>query len=117
MDFTFVESKKDHGRDCFVYTGHSDLDLLSIESLRGRADRDWFGLPMAGPDQDTFTPHTTHMLVMVEGRPVAGAELVACSPLGLPLTEWPALQGVLRHSGRLPATPSTATWSSTTRAS
>ncbi|MEV6568683.1 hypothetical protein [Streptomyces kronopolitis] len=101
MDFTFVESKRDHGRDCFVYTGHGDLDLLSVGSLRGRVGQDRFGLPAVGPDRDTFTPHTTHMLVMVEGEVVASAELVAYSPLGLPLTEWPALQGVLRHSGRL----------------
>ncbi|KAB1989003.1 MULTISPECIES: hypothetical protein [Streptomyces] len=101
MDFAFVESEKDHGRDCFVYTGHSDLDLMGVENLRGLEDHDRFGLPRAGQEQDAFAPHTTHMLVMVEGELVAGAELVAYSPLGLPLSEWPALRGVLRHSGRL----------------
>ncbi|KOY54367.1 hypothetical protein [Streptomyces sp. XY332] len=102
MDLTFVESKKDPGRDCFVYTAHSDFDLLGIDGLRGRSDRDLLGFPAAAPaGDDTFAPHTTHMLVMVEGALVAGAELVAYSPLGLPLTEWPELAGVLRHNGRL----------------
>lgn len=45
MDLTFIESKKDPGRDCFVYTAHSDFDLLGIDSLRGRSDRDLFGFP------------------------------------------------------------------------
>lgn len=101
MNLTFVESKKDPGRDCFVYTAHSDFDRQGIDSLRGRCDRDLLGFPAAEPADDSFAPHTTHMLVMVEGSLVAGAELVAYSPLGLPLTEWPRLAGVLRSSGRL----------------
>ncbi|MFD3760444.1 hypothetical protein [Streptomyces sp. NPDC058622] len=101
MDLTFVESKKDPGRDCFVYTAHDDFDLLSIGRLRGRGNRDLFGFPATAPAGDPFAPHTTHMLVMVEGDLVAGTELVAYSPLGLPLTEWPQLSGVLRHSRRL----------------
>ncbi|WP_020124638.1 hypothetical protein [Streptomyces canus] len=98
MDFTFIASKRDPGRDCFVYTAQSDLDMLSIESLRGRRPRDRFGLSSAAPAQDALA---AHMLVMVEGELVACAELVAYSPLGLPLTEWPELQSVLRHSRRL----------------
>jgi hypothetical protein len=102
MDFTFNESDKDPGRDCFVYTAHSELDLLAIDTLRGQADEDLFGIPprpTGAPDPYRF--HTTHMLVLVEGELVAGAELVAYSPLGLPLSEWPDLGGVLRRSRRL----------------
>lgn len=101
MDLTFVESKKDPGRDCFVYTAHHDFDLLGITGLRGRVKRDLFGFPAPAPAEGPFAPHTTHMLVMVEGALVAGAELVAYSPLGLPLSAWPRLSGVLRASGRL----------------
>ncbi|MFD4723307.1 hypothetical protein ACFWOY_34120 [Streptomyces sp. NPDC058423] len=102
MDFTFTEARRDPDRDCFVYTAHSDLDRMGIESLRRRADPDALGRPLAGPDEpDPFAPHTTHMLVMVEGELVAGAELVAYSPLGLPLVEWPRLGGLLRRCSRL----------------
>ncbi|MFD4998673.1 hypothetical protein [Streptomyces buecherae] len=95
MDFTFVENERDPGRDC--YTAHSNIDMLSIESLSGRRPRDRFGLSSAAPAQDAFA---ARMLVMVEGELVACAELVAYS-LGLPLTQWPEPQSVLRHSCRL----------------
>lgn len=51
MDFTFVESKKDHGRDCFVCTGHSGLDLMGIESCAGGRT----GLPVGAQESDAFT--------------------------------------------------------------
>ncbi|MGP3689019.1 hypothetical protein ACTVZO_30700 [Streptomyces sp. IBSNAI002] len=102
MDFTFNESDKDPGRDCFVYTAHSELDLLAIDTLREQAGTDLFGIaPATAAAPDPYRFHTTHMLVLVEGELVAGAELVAYSPLGLPLSEWPALDGVLRRSRRL----------------
>ncbi|MFJ8313684.1 MULTISPECIES: hypothetical protein [unclassified Streptomyces] len=102
MDFTLSETKRDPGRDCFVYTAHSDLDWIGIDGLRRRKDHDLTGRPLADPaGADPFEPHTTHMLVMVEGELVAGTELVAYSPLGLPLAEWSRLGGVLRHSRRL----------------
>ncbi|MFF8833766.1 hypothetical protein [Streptomyces sp. NPDC015131] len=102
MDFTFSETKRDPGRDCFVYPAHSELDRIALAGLRRRAGADLLGGSLDGPAAaDPFAPHTTHMLVMVEGELVAATELVAYSPLGLPLTEWPALRGVLRRSRRL----------------
>lgn len=89
MDFTFTESKKDPGRDCFVYTAHSALDWIALEDLRGRMERDLFGhpLPVLTGD-DPFAPHTTHLLILVNGELKAAAELVAHSPRGLPLAQW-----------------------------
>lgn len=102
MDFTFSETKRDPGRDCFVYPAHSELDRIGVESLYRRAGTDLLGRPLSGTaGADPFEPHTTRMLVMVEGELVAGTELVAYSPLGLPLADWPVLRGVLCRSRRL----------------
>ncbi|MEE1927332.1 hypothetical protein V1J52_03900 [Streptomyces sp. TRM 70351] len=106
MEFTFTESKKDPERDCFIYTAHDDLDLLGIAALRRRVPRDLFGRPAPVPDggrggTDPFAPHTTHLAVMVDGEIVAGAELVAYSPLGLPLRSWKAASAVLTGHHRL----------------
>ncbi|MCI0386805.1 hypothetical protein [Streptomyces sp. CNQ085] len=102
MDFTFSETRRDPGRDCFIYPAHSYLDRISIESLYRRTETDLLGLLLNGAEEaDPFEPHTTRMLVMVEGELVACAELVAYSPLGLPLSGWSALGGLLRRSRRL----------------
>ena len=97
MDFTFTESRKNPERDCFIYTAHSALDWVALEELRDRAEWELLGCPLPPLTRaDAFTPHTTHLLILVEGEIVAAAELVSHLPRDLPIAQWSQLPYVRR---------------------